>query len=85
MIWRFVDNIGYLIGTKWGPVWQLRTGVSMIFISIAFFAYLPVSGESVGIFLMSALALLFTAPVMIAGAVMAINASDDDDLEELSS
>lgn len=80
---KHFDHVGHWIGEHFDPIWQLRTGVLMIVISIAFFIYMPFSGEQIGIYLMSALAMLFSAPIMISDAVKSIEDSDDHDMEEL--
>lgn len=84
IVWRSIDQIGYRIARSLGPCVQMRLGVLMLVQSAGFVFWMPFSGEQVGIFLMSALALFYGGLGVIVTAVLAINESDDDDIEDLN-
>lgn len=58
-VWRPVDAIAQWILDNFTPRNQLRLGVIMVLIGVAYFAYMPFADEQPAIYTMSAFALIF--------------------------
>jgi len=79
VIWRPIDSMAEWISNCLTYQWQKRLGVLSLLVGLAFAIYFPFSGEPVGIYLMSFLALVFGAAGLIAAVEAAENADDSEE------
>lgn len=75
---KWLDKLGEWILEHLDARAQLRVGVLFTISSIPFYVYMPFSGEQVGIYLMSALALSGSGLGFIVGAEVLVKQEDQE-------
>lgn len=78
---KLIDKQAEWIKDKFSPQNQMRIGVVMIWVSLCFLIYTPFSGEQIGIYLMSFLALFYGGVMAVIEAVLAVKEQEKRDSE----
>lgn len=75
-VWRPIDWLARQIYKRWTPIYQMRSGVLMVLVSVVVIGYGAFTSEPPLIYQMSAFALLFAGLGLLVTAVLAIESSD---------
>lgn len=72
-MWKPIDAMAAWLGDRLDAGWQLRIGILLVVLSLPLYAYAPFSGEPVGIFLMSAVAITLSGVSIVVSAEVLTN------------
>jgi hypothetical protein len=78
-LWRIVDAQANWLRHTFGPTNQLRLGVLMVWLGLAYLCWWVFSGEPFGIYSMSAIALVFGGLGVVVTAETLIEVAPDEE------